>query len=248
MARYGSLALFLAAIAFAEALQAQPTTYDFSGTVTNATGTDSFVSAGQAISGMFAIDYGAANAAQSYGAPGGPGTWGWYSSGGSSYGTTAPSSLMFTMSAQVGAFSFSNGSAFPFATGSEIGGGAGVSFSNFLANSEASSSQGVGWGASLGLVGGALGSGAYPFNSNGMPIFVGSGSGSFQTLDGTTTGELDFSLDSITPASAVPEPRTFEFLGCGLAFLALGAWRRAKQGTSLPAEMPQIMRAVALSS
>jgi PEP-CTERM motif len=193
-------------------------TYDFTGTVTGATGTYSTITTGETITGTYTIDYSAAIPSQSNGTPGNFST-GWTAQASTALAYPAPT-FVFSSTAQVGGFSYSTYAPSSLITMSSSMQGS----SGDLIGSENVSAGSNGAGSLMNIY---INGTAFGANSAGLPNFTGAGGGDFVTSTSTNTSEVTYSLTSVTPASPVPLPSTFALLFGGLGMLgSIGLRRR----------------------
>jgi len=216
------MSLLIAALMTAGPLAANATavTFDFTGTVADATGTYSSL-VGSAITGTFTIDFANGTLAPNGGPIGSTGEIGWGSQeiGGSYYGSPTGPGLVFSSTATVGALVYSSGPASPFLNSSSVEGVWGFFDDYYFVASEnqetsAAASTGTGSGFTLNSA-----RPDYPFTSNGLPVLTSdsiSATGGFYT-DGNANS-LGYNITSLTPAP-VPLPGALWLMLSGLGVL-----------------------------
>jgi hypothetical protein len=200
-----SLKGFLAATVIGAPVMAQANTvtYDFAGTVTSATGV--YSSAGSTVSGAITINFGAANPSQSSGTVGSTSAaWTAQADGGTYYGGATPTALVFSWSLKSGAISVASSSPSSAGSASAVLGYPPTGGSLWEAE-DAEWSSGSSYIANVIALFGT--SAIAPYNSNGLPILVGSTPSESNSLtdniNGTGVGNLDYTITSLTP---VPLP------------------------------------------
>jgi hypothetical protein len=191
-----------------------PVTYDYTGVIIAALSVDFSIPVGSQVTGTYTFDYANGNPAQSSGTIGSA-NWIVASKGGPGTGFPVPTSLVYSFTAQVGSFSYSNHvppetelSAQTVVQGYANSGGPGSTFVTQEGNLNGDSSLFI-----------SNPHGAY--SSNGLPILAGAAkddaSGTIQVFSGTN---LVFDLTSLTLVSA-PEIDSASAAG-GLTLLLSG--------------------------
>jgi hypothetical protein len=213
-----------AVVGFGSPAFAAPVTYDFIGTITGASGIyGSAVAVGNVVSGTYTFDLAAANPAQSVGTIGAT-NWTAMSYGGVFWGTTAPSSVVFSSSVQLGALHVST-TLQTFADSSQIY-GHGNYYDAFMAaysnpQTYTRADLNIGYGSNTGS----------PFSGDGLPILLGHiGVGSFVSASPAAVSRVDFTVTSLTPA--IPEPETYAMMLAGLGLLGVAARRRKQKSAA----------------
>lgn len=202
-------------------VNAQSSTFDFTGVVTSAQGMYSSIGVGTAVTGTYTIDYAAAIPALSTGTPGAPSPgWRSLSGGGTAFsppGYPTPTALVFSSTAQVGDFFYSTRTPDPWYTNSYVQGGG-----TFLGFEQIDSGTVLSYGDSyLNLI---TNNASPPYTSNGLPVFEGVGTGYFQTVSAISNGAVYYNITGLT--AAVPEPGTFALMLAGLGLIGCVAGRR----------------------
>ena len=216
----------LAVVGFGSPAFAAPVTYNFIGTITGASGIyGSAVAVGNAVTGTYTFDLAAANAVS--GTIGSTSTsWTAQRYGGVPWLTTAPSTVVFSSSAQLGALHVST-SLLPFGDSSMIY-GHGQYYDAFMAaypgpttNTYTRANLNIGPGSNTGS----------PFTGDGLPILLGhSGVGSFVSASSAEYSRVDFTVTSLTPA--IPEPETYAMMLAGLGLLGFAARFRKQKSVA----------------
>jgi len=201
------------------AANANPVTYDFTGTVNSAYGT--YGAAGSAISGSFTINFAAANPSQSSGSLGSTSaTWLEQSLGGSEFGTPPPTAPVFNITLNSGRVTYSSAPA-SVVSQTYVSGQPG-SYSEW-SGTEVETSYESNSGNSfiqdgVELVGAAS---PVPWDTNGLPV-LGNVTSQLDYLsdyvDGNEVGYLQYTIGSLTP---VPPPATAWVMLTGLAGIRL---------------------------
>jgi hypothetical protein len=209
----GTIKAFSAAaiVALPVMAHAGSVTYEFTGTVTSATGI--YSSAGSTVSGTIIIDFGAANPAQSSGTIGSVAAGQWYQQayGGSYYNLPTPAGMVFSSTIKTGGVSYSDSTYANFGGGSSVTGhvypsGAAGDAEWFANNTQLLSSTSFIQDAfDIGAVGTLI-----PFDANGLPIYGNANNSRTGSLvdisnstNGTVAGQLNYTVNSLT---AVPLP------------------------------------------
>ncbi len=197
------------------AANAASVTYDFTGTVTSATGV--YSSAGSTISGAITINFGAANPSQSSGTVGSSSaTWNASAYGGTYYGGATPTALVFSWSLASGGISLGSSSPSSAGSSSSVLGYPATAGSAWLAEDAEWSSGSSDIYNQIALFGT---SSVAPYNSNGLPVLGNAASQSNELVDSVNSsnvGVLNYTITSLTP---VPLPATAWLLLSGLAGL-----------------------------
>ncbi len=222
---------FIALSSFGGQGIAQSMTYDFTGTVYEATGTFSSVPVGTEVQGTFSLSLG-------YAVPGeGLGTVGSASSSWTLEAVSGtftefglqprtPQPLMFTSSFQGGQFSFSTAAPSLFFNRSIVEGmvnsaGGGTYSAESLVSA---SSQNVYTQSGFDITNKS----GVPWSASGLPILAGgTGSGGILSDANSSLSYLQFKLTSFYPAvPAVPEPPTYLMMFAGIACVGFLAFSR----------------------
>jgi hypothetical protein len=201
--------LLVCAVLASPAAFAASVTYDFTGVITGSVGAYSSVASGTLITGTLTFDY--ANGSISGTVGDQLGIWVSSVQGGSSYGTAPPSALVFSSTAQFGAFTYSSSAPGAYSsTSSAVGQG---SFGSppslvFSEQQRASSSSQTTFSA-IDFVGDSFSS-FVPYTSDGLPLLPSSSQGytaaQLGNFLGSTANDVNFSITSLTPVSLTPVP------------------------------------------
>ncbi len=228
------IALLVAAALVAGPLVANATsvTYDFTGSVTSATGI--YASADTTVTGTYTINVAAGISSQNQGTVGST-TNGWnvQAYGGPQFGSTPiPIALVFGSTITSGSINYGSASPSSVGSNSNIEGytGSGASSPNtyYAQDSEYSSSTSNSYTSSAFTLVGGYGANA-PFDANGLPVFAQSFSnvGILQsTASNFSNGVLKYNITSFTLAP-VPLPAAAWLLLSGVG--GLGAFARKKR-------------------
>jgi len=194
-------------------------TYDFTGTVIGASGI--YSSAGTSVTGTYTIDVGAGFPSQSTLPVSFTSIWASLAYGGTNYGTTAPSALVFASTLMSGGVSYSNSTPSSVGSNSFVEGfpESGTVPNGYAGGDTESPDSTDSVYSSFELIGGT-GTSA-PFDANGLPIFANasSGTGVLNSSVAGSTGTLAYTISSLTPASPVPLPAALPLLLFGLGGL-----------------------------
>lgn len=225
------LATLAAWILLPAAVQAQAVTYDFTGAVTFVSGVYGAIPLGSTVDGTYTFNLANASPTQSMGVVGSP-SQAWTSElfGGSFYlsAPTPVSSVVFSSTAQVDGFTYASAPPSTYLTSSEVLTFGPPTSSDYDADELICPSSASCNSSSL------HGNDMFGINytSAGLPEFAASPSGwsgEFATgpQDGSTD-YLEFSISSLTPVTAAPEPTTLSLLGFGAASLCFVGRRKRK--------------------
>jgi len=219
-------AAIAASMGIALAANAESVSYDFTGTVTTATGI--YSSAGSAVTGTITIDFSAANPLLSSGTVGNMSSgWSAGTEGGTIYGLPSPAGLVFGWTLASGGLSLASSISSDGTTNSVSGSPFGSP--NWQANDIENSNAGTYVAAGISLSD-TMGTVA-PYDSNGLPIFSNAtlASGRWDYLvGGVNQGIFLYTMTSMTP---VPAPASAWLLLSGLS--GLGALARRKRGVRI---------------
>jgi len=215
-----------ALIAAPIATNAASVTYDYTGTVSSASGV--YSSAGSTVSGTITINFTAANLSQSSGAVGSSSAaWDAIAYGGTYYGPATPAALVFSWNLTSGGVSL--GSSSPSSAGSDsyvygypaISGSVsswGASDIEFLSGTSSIDNQIALFGTST----------VAPYGySNGLPVLgsaTSQGDELIDTVNSSNVGVLNYTITSLTP---VPLPASALLIVSGLS--GLGTFARKKR-------------------
>lgn len=204
------------------AANATAVTYDFTGTVTAASGI--YASAGTTVTGTYTFDVSAANPSQSSGTVGdtsNPWISGAY--GGAVFSSTTPGSLVFATTLDSGGVSYSVTS--PGSSGSD-------SFLAGLPNTDDYAAEDIEYAAArtyvfsrIDLVGNSAATA--PFDADGLPVLskaITNTGTLYSEVSGAPNGELVYTITSLTP---VPLPASVWLLLSALGGMGLLAQRAA---------------------
>ncbi len=204
------------------AASADAVTYEFTGTVTSATG--DYASAGPTISGTYIIDVGAGIPSQSALPVSFESIWFISAYGGTTYGTAPRAALVFGLTLSSGGVTYSNIVPNSLGSLSSVEGSPQASDeampTSFLAVNVAAVDENSNIVGSFSLAGGT-GANA-PFDANGLPIFANATGGAIGALS-HATGVLEYTITSLTP---VPLPAAAWLLLSGLGGLGTLVRRR----------------------
>jgi hypothetical protein len=213
-----SLIVF-ATLALPTLANSQAVTYDFAGVVTSATGI--YASAGPTISGTFTIDFGAANPAQSGGTVGSStNSWDSNDYGGETYSLAVPNSLLFASSLSTGGVTYAVTTPSIFGSYSEV---AGVpspfpfETSTYHAADTEFSSNGGDYVQSLITL-----QDTQTYSASGLPVFTSSTLAYGYLLSSGTDAQLDYTINSLTPATMSAPEIDPASAASGLSFLLGG--------------------------
>jgi hypothetical protein len=225
--------IVLLASAFCTPAIAQSVTYEFTGTVTSATGGYSAIPDGSSVTGSYTFDYAAATPGLGSGVIGSPSSWSVISRSGNGF-PLPPGAAIFTSTAQVDGFFYSSPSPGLFLNFAEVIGSDTFGVGRFSATEEVLAPPGtaLSYGSSMQLVTIP----GLPYSSSGLPDvrkFIVPDNGSFQeTLPGSPRNSgysvVTYNLTSLAPVSAVPEPSAWAILAIGLVMMG-GVAPRARR-------------------
>ncbi len=217
----GKIARLIAAALLAAplAVNAASVMYEFTGTITSATGI--YASAGPTVTGTYTIDVAAEIPSQSLLPISITSTWISEANGGSVYEKPTPSALVFASTLNSGGVTYSNST--PGSTGSDsfVEGSVGIP-NEYIAGDQEYSGPGTYVYSQFILYGS---SGSTPWDVNGLPVFSNaSGGNAGELYSNGSSSELLYTITSMTP---VPLPAALWLMLSGIA--GLGAFVRNRR-------------------